>query len=477
MKKGSSICLLLIIIILLVTYLKFLWDTKQQISLDLNYQESTNTLWNPERGWYSIYACKVNDDVESGKSFYSQFVDQYNAGDSLVLLLFNLKGYREGDISNQGLGYINNVLDSAQQSGLKTIVRFVYDWDGYAIESEPENISIILRHMEQLKYPMSAHENSIYLVQGIFIGNHGEMHNSNYLKNEDVAILMNKLLECTPDKIKISVRTPALWRLICDRNEPISNLRQYPGARIGLYNDGLCSSETDLGTYSDGTGYVAKWSRLDELKFQSELCRFVPNGGEFALESEYNDLHNIIKEFPQLHISYLNRNYNTDVLEKLKNTIYLDKYKQNPYNGVNGYKYIEDHLGFRFVLRNVSINRRCFLNINSTMEIEVENTGFANMYFNKKITLLLEGENSNNTISIPVDTDIRTWESGEVTKIKILIPTDNLQEDTYKVYLKITDDEENGIQMANANIYNHAFKGNAIGEIQTELLSFLNIWK
>lgn len=469
-------CLAVFLFIVLATWLKYLWETKNKISLDLNYIESTKVVSNPERGWYKIYGCLVND-ADHGVEDYIHFLKDYNPEDSLVLLIFNLKNYREGDISNEGIEYINGIMNKTQESGLKAIVRFVYDWDGYGLETEPESITTILRHMEQLSPSLYRYQDIIYVIQGLFIGSYGEMHSSKYLDKESVITLMNTLLESTPKSMKLSVRTPEYWRLITGRTESINKLGQLPGARIGLYNDGLSSSETDLGTYSDGTGYENKWLRKDEIQFQSELCRFVPNGGEFALDSEYNDLDNILKEFPLLHISYLNRDYNEIVLNKLKSSTYFSTDKDDPYNGVDGYKYIGDHMGYRLVLRDISISKRIFVDMIAIMEIEIENTGFANVYYPKEISLLLEGVNDNEQISVKIDTDISTWNSGEISKLKVSIPTNKLQDSDYKLYLKITDDNENGIQMANDSIYNYGIKANSIGQIQVEQFSFKNIWK
>ncbi|MFZ7121850.1 MAG: DUF4832 domain-containing protein [Eubacteriaceae bacterium] len=482
MKKIIIICLILITVILGLTCMKFLWGTLRQVSLDLDYSESTNTIINPERGWYLIHTYMVNNDSDAGKTSYNNFKDAYNSGDSLVLLMFNLQKYRNGDITNEGLTYINNVLQSVRSAGSKAILRFVYDWDGNGIESEPDDISIIMNHMEQLKTSFNTYEDIIYLVQGIFVGSYGEMHSSRYLDEDSVAKLMNKLLECTSEDTKLSVRTPAYWRLLCSREDPISSLTELPGARIGLYNDGLCSSDSDLGTYWDGTGgenrnYASSWLRLEELNFQSELCEFVPNGGEIAIESEYNDLENIEKEFPLLHISYLNRDYNRDVLEKWKISTYSSEIDGDPYDGVNGYKYVQDHLGYRFVLRDVSISKRIFLNMPSTLEIQIENTGFANMYYPKNISVLFKGISSGNEITIPIDADIRTWQSGNITKLSISIPTKELKDSTYEIYLKIADVNEDVIQLANSNIYNDVLEANFVGEIQIQSFSFKNIWK
>ncbi|MGB8452033.1 MAG: DUF4832 domain-containing protein [Anaerocolumna sp.] len=482
MKKLVTICLFIFIIVMGVIWIKYTREIKQRITLELDYRDSAKSIQNPERGWYLIYRCMVNNNAEEGKEYIDRFKEQYEAGDALVLLMFNLYGYRDGDISRKGLLYIKNVLDGIRQTGLKAIVRFVYDWDGSGLDNEPEDIGLILNHMEQLKEQLISYQDIIYLIQGIFAGSYGEMNSSKYLGTKDLNSLLDKLIECTPQNTKLSVRTPDYWRIFCGQVNPVSAFSQLPGAKIGLYNDGLCSSDSDLGTYSDGTGildwsYANKWMRTEELEFQAELCRFVPNGGEVAVESEYNDLDNILKEFPMLHISYLNKDYNMDVLDKWKASVYSAVKEDDPYDKVNGYQYIQDHLGYRFVLRKVSVPKRIFLNTASSLQIEIENTGFANIYYPKEMLLIFSGLNTGKEVTIPIKPDIRLWNSGEITKLDLPVPVNKLMEDTYKVYIKITGDNGKAIQMANPDIFDNSKNANAVGTIDIHKFSLKNLLK
>lgn len=476
MKRLIIACLLIILIVVGTTGLKYFWVINYRKSIDLNYNESTNDIRNPERGWYLIYRCRVNDNSNDGNSFHNNFVDQSKQGDSLVLLMFNLQEYNNGNITEEGLRYIDCVLESVKRTGLKAIVRFVYDWDGYGLENEPQDIQIILNHIEQLQSRFYTYKDVIYLLQGVFVGSYGEMHSSKYLDRDNVVKLMNKLVDSTPESMMISVRTPEYWRLVCGRDKPIENKTRLPEARIGLFNDGLCSSQTDLGTYSDGTGYVTKWPRKEELNFQSQLCRFAPNGGELAVDSKYNDIDNIVQEFPLLHISYLNRDYNMDVLNKWRMSTYQSVKTDDPYDGINGYKYVQDHLGYRFVLRDVSVSKRIFSTCASTIKVKIENTGFANMYYDKDVKVIFKGINTGYETSALIKTDIRSWESGQISKINIPMPR-KLKEDTYKIYLEISDQYGDRVIMANPNICDNELGLNAMGEIKVERLTLLNIWK
>ena len=51
-------------------------------------------------------------------------------------------------------------------------------------------------------------------MQGIFIGNWGEMHGSEFMNDTSVHTLINHLNESIDSSIYLSVRTPAHWRMI-----------------------------------------------------------------------------------------------------------------------------------------------------------------------------------------------------------------------------------------------------------------------
>ncbi len=45
------------------------------------------------------------------------------------------------------------------------ILRFMYDWDGKAMETEPSDISIIKKHMEQTAQIVNLHTDNVYILQ------------------------------------------------------------------------------------------------------------------------------------------------------------------------------------------------------------------------------------------------------------------------------------------------------------------------
>ena len=68
----------------------------------------------------------------------------------VMLLEINLKEYSGTEISQKGLDELNAILDACTDAKKQLILRFLYDWDGQALSTEPANISIIQNHMKQI---------------------------------------------------------------------------------------------------------------------------------------------------------------------------------------------------------------------------------------------------------------------------------------------------------------------------------------
>ena len=137
-------------------------------------------------------------------------------------------------------------------------MRFLYDWDGQNLESEPNELSQILTHMEQVGPIVNKYASSVYIMQGIFVGNWGEMNNTTHMENGEMETLIQKLDDVIDPSIFLSVRTPAQWRTIVGEYHgtkvprcPQPNLLSSLASRLGLYNDGMLGSANDTGTYGD----------------------------------------------------------------------------------------------------------------------------------------------------------------------------------------------------------------------------------
>lgn len=426
--------------------------------------EISSELANPYTGWYHMYGYVLGTDTISNLPDSDSSDDPQESG--LVLLEINLYRFSDQTLSDSALSQLDTILSAWKRNGNQIILRFLYDWDGNAIESEPKSIDQILQHMDQVSEVVNNYTDCIFLMQGIFVGNYGEMNNSNYLSDENCTALIQHLAEVIDPSIFLSVRTPAQRRRVLDSMELPSEENAFDGSlssRLGLYNDGMLGTANDTGTYGDtpasADAYRSAWVRGDELSFQNDLCNFVPNGGEVILDNPYNDLENAVSDLARMHVSYLNSAYDTAVLDKWKNSVYNDE--TSIFSGLSGYDYIGRHLGYRYVIRDTSLDQ-------AELTIQLENVGFSVGY--RKLNLLLtlvsdEGE----VFSYPLSDDSRFWTPGSTVELSVSLPFRELEKGTYTVYFQMTDPSLQR-EIIPANTFSHSEYGYQVGSLELKKL-------
>ena len=127
-------------------------------------------------------------------------------------------------MSEQALAQLDAILSGCESANKKIILRILYDWDGMAQQTEPSDISVILSHMDSIAPIVNS-----YIMQGIFVGNCGEMNNSVYMSDENMKTLINHLNDCTDKDIYLAVRTPAHYRIITERTDAITEEEAFDG--------------------------------------------------------------------------------------------------------------------------------------------------------------------------------------------------------------------------------------------------------
>lgn len=469
--------------------------------LSYQYQESANALDNPYIGWYTIQGYLLSEDASFSLPQQPDTTEDTKKAEELrrglSLIEINLKNYAECDLTASALSQVDSILSAWSKTGNQLILRFLYDWDGQNLQSEPKELSQILKHMEQVGPIINSYASSVYLIQGIFVGNWGEMNNTVHMGDGQMQTLIEKLADVTDPSIFLSVRTPAQLRSIV-KNQignliqnwiPIDKTLAFNGtlpSRLGLYNDGMLGSANDTGTYGDkkapeiktssndanyndmslnsgDTNYSDAWIREDELAFQNELCQYVPNGGEVIIDNEYNDFDHAIRDLAMMHVSYLNSAYDATVLNKWKASVYhADNVSQSnlvtdtnitnteysnsvnvsdAFDGMNGYDYIERHLGYRYVLRDSKLKFHPLFDDSAVLTVDVENVGFANCYRPLDATVAVVSNATGKCVSsVNVDTDPRFWNSGEKTSFTVPIDVRGLEKEaTYTIYLSCAD--------------------------------------
>lgn len=436
------------------------------------FTESDRQLKNPDRGFYHMHGFIIDDEMtDYSDEFAWRFSKDQDT--SLAMIEINLQNYRSGKISDAGLENIENLLDAMESVDKHYIVRTLYDWDGENESVEPESLDIILGHMEQIGPLLSEHKDIIFTLQGLFIGNWGEMNGTRYLEIDQLKSLANTLADSTAADMFLSVRMPMQWRMITDIEDP-GAVTAYDGslaARLGLFNDGMLGSFSDYGTYGEHTkdkdGYLTYWNREEELEFQDILCGIVPIGGEVMVENPYNDLENAISDMKRMHVTYINRDFDMNVLDKWAETMVSES---GCFDGMDGLTYMERHLGYRLFIYDTYMDYSFAEDI-LTIKVNMQNVGYAPLYREADARIILHDEAGSRSLVYELSQDIRELKGGnyadETKEFSITIPLKGEDKCHFDVYFEITD-KTTGERILFANEQDPEAYGYNIGSIELE---------
>ena len=261
--------------------------------------------------------------------------------------------------------------------------------------------------------------------------------------------IMEELDQNIVPDIYLAVRTPAQLRGVLRTRNPLSSTNAWHGtleSRLGLFNDGMLGSVYDLGTYDDtplqsDSAIDEQGTRSEELIFQEKLCQYVPNGGEVTVDNEYNDLDNAITDLFQMHVSYLNSEHDADVLDKWKSSVYTGNTADasDVFSGCTGYDYINSHLGYRYVMKQSSIDFHPVFSDTATLYITVSNVGFSSAYIKFDTSLILTDQDTGKSQKIETSIDNRSIAGNDSSEFKINLDVRSLKKGTYTVSLRMKD--------------------------------------
>ncbi len=377
-------------------------------------QEGKTKLENPSRGWYRIYTFEVDKAPDFQPMLWCDL-----EGDTLVMVILNIGAYKEKALDEQGLEHIREILRFFAKKQYEIILRITYDHEGKALEREPFFFSTVTGHLQQLIPVWNEFHEHIFVYQGLLIGNWGEMHTSRFLHPHKLKELWRILKAESANEIFYAVRKPSHWRLLHPNGEKDT---------MGLFDDAIFGSENHLGTFGTpargSAAWDVPWCKADELEFEDELCKTVPNGGEAICGEQYLSLESpqsTIETLRKMHITYLNKEYDKKLLGIWKDWKWAG---QGVWQNGSLYDYIENHLGYRFLVKDVKLTSVLNAEQEGILTIEVENVGFANFYEAAEV-ILEQVEDSGNSNRWILDTDIKSWESGQVSGVNVKIPMRN----------------------------------------------------
>lgn len=376
-------------------------------------KESTDYDGNPSKGWYGLYPFVISEEPD-----FDNLVWSLADGDVIALVRIDI-GRRQPGVGTDSpftdaeLDRADRILTWFEKHSREVILRITYDTEGKGMEHEPSIIKNVAGHMRQLGPVIAAHADNIIVHQGIFVGSWGEMHDSKFLSENAVCELYETLVSACGNKVRIAVRTPMQHRFI------MKYLTRYMGTgnadtdtgilRPALYNDAILSSEDDMCTYAGG--------RTVWADYQDEVCTYAVCGGEAIHDNPLNDYDNAVKELANMHITYLNRQYDMAV---------LDKWRSN-----NGYDYIGTHLGYRFVVTDTAVGRDAEEETGSKTQtgvgsiyinVRIANRGFACVYDRVRLLAEFRGKDGGCISRAEVMSDISRIKPGDECTAVIRLP-------------------------------------------------------
>ena len=282
------------------------------------------------------------------------------------------------DLTEDALNVLQQTFDNIRKNGGHVIVRICYDpWYNGRSNVTPEH-KWVLRHVEQLAPVLSKNTDVIVALEMGMHGAYGEMHSDTSITYDRVAEATNLMLRSTPPELKILTRTG-----------------NYSAKVLGFDNWGV-----DF--HIDGEKFAeiakAKGDTEEGVAWLEKYGINTPYGGEaLSTANGYQVINTpefLAYEGFRTHTSYLNIQWNNNLIDSWKKTPFKQKdfdYDPAKIDSLTGFKYINDHLGYRFVLRESWITDKVGADGVFKAKLRIQNVGFGNLTRKMKASLYVNG--------------------------------------------------------------------------------------
>jgi hypothetical protein len=418
--------------------------------VDVTFEASDGDVLNPERGFYVTGDLADMHDLDGVRA----------GGKTLIYAAAHLDAYlgtdHEQDLPAHALEDIASGFATIRDAGLKAIVRFQYDdGEGYPDGANDASEAGILRHIEQLAPVLAEHRDVLFVLQAGFIGAWGEWHTSlNFSDGTGDQDARQRIVEALMDAapgVRIGVRYPAYKRMFYGETAATQAalLAGEPVSLVGHVNDCFVSSEDDVGTY--------QYEPMDVLKDYLESdTAYVPIGGETCAEHDRNACSVTVPEMERFHYSYINSEYNEVVIDRWESDGCLAE--------------IEQRLGYRLSLVSAKLPEAARPGGTFSMELVVENGGFAALTNPRPVVLVLGGAGQRYEVELPADP--RLWLPGEHTLAARLRLPASLAPGDYRLSLWLPDAHESlrnrveyAVACANAGVWDEVEGDNLLATV------------
>lgn len=381
------------------------------------------------------------------------------------------------DLTEDALNVLQQTFDNIRTNKGFVIVRICYDpWYNGRSNVTPEH-KWVLRHVEQLAPVLSKNTDVIVALEMGMHGAYGEMHSDTSITYDRVAEATNLMLRNTPPELKILTRTGNYsakvlgfdnwgvdFHIDGEKFAEIAKAKGDTMYRVGMFNDGYLGTQYDYGTW--GADCATSICREEGVAWLEKYSVNTPYGGEALTTANGYQVINtpefLAYEGFRTHTSYLNIQWNNNLIDGWKKSHFEGKdfeYDGSKIDSLTGFKYVNDHLGYRFVLRESWMSDTVGFDHVLHAKFRVQNVGFGNLTWKASVKLAvledLEGSDldmcpdmdyvdlpdvdfrnvHSRTISIAGGDTVMTFDGNN--EIEVSVKLGKLRYRNYQVYLKV----------------------------------------
>jgi len=410
------------------------------------YAASDAVILNPERGFFRFDSVVTQDDFSYVRA----------GGQTLVFSYVRLDSWRSQDLPTSLLDSLKTGFGHARDAGVKVVLRFAYNNGPYPNAEPDASKAWVLKHISQLRPILRSEADVIAVVQAGFIGAWGEWHTStNHLLDapQDRKDILQALLDAMPSDRMAQLRLPAYKReMYGEALTPIEAFSGSYAARVGHHNDCFLASDTDQGTYpSDDVEGYKDYVALDTqyLPMGGETCDVYPTRTACAPA---------VAEMERLHFSYINQDYNTDVVDGWTTGGCREE--------------IERSLGYRLLVERALFPEAVKPGGSFTLQLTLDNIGWAAMFNARPVFLVLEGQGARYAVQLSA-VDARRWAAGQRSSVqaRVRLPA-TAAEGSYRLAIWLPDAAEGlrsrpeySVQFAHAGMWSAVGGDNGLGSV------------
>ena len=428
--------------------------------------DNTTVFKNPERGFTeesSRIVSENNPNVVKGR-MDSNWGENYKM--TLMVVLYNFNKYKDKDLPDAVLNGFDEDMQVLRDMGLKCVLRFAYtERESDKKDATPDWVE---RHLEQLKPHLAANADVIYVLEAGFVGVWGEWYYTENYGNETQHMNANRrrvvdaLLVNVPKDRFILFRYPMIKTEYFGDETPLTSMEAFSGSdrsRMGHHNDAFLHDWGNMGTYASD-------NKSDDPAVRQYIATetlYVPNGGETNIDDDEDLAEERYTQAPSemstYHWSFCGSSYAIPVTKRWRSSGIFDT--------------LNIHMGYRYNLLNGQFSDEVAPEGKMNVTIRVRNDGYAPIYNERPVYLVLKGTGSNSALyALPLTTDPRRWlPNGAVSVIneQVEIP-EGVLEGSYHLYLWLPDKYESiksdprfAVRCANTNIWDATMGYNDLG--------------